>query len=360
MTEVNKKEIRTLTFHHALNYGAVLQAYALCRCLKDMGFNAKVLDYLPWYFALQTYRPAKGIKKTIDKFKKIIGFYRFRKKYLPVSKKTYFKASNIKNNEGVFAYVCGSDQIWNKNLTSGHVDDGYILNFNSGAARKIAYAASSGGQCIASEVGVLDKLREFDGVGVRESGLMENISRNSDITAHVVLDPSLLIRDYSEVARYHRVPKNDFILTYVVGSGEMLSSFERHVEELKKVTDLPVVHIGSKGISNADYSILDIAPQDWVAFFERAKYVVTNSFHGVAFSVNFEKQFLFVPHSISALNQRQVTFLNNVGLMERYIKAPEDMGPMFMSEEIDYSEVTPILDALVDESKSFLRSKLSP
>jgi len=357
--EEKEKEIRTLTFHHVLNYGAVLQAYALCSCLKDMGFNAKVLDYLPWYFALQTYRPAKGVKKTIDKFKKIIGFYRFRKKYLPVSKKTYFKASDIKNDEGVFAYICGSDQVWNKNLTSGQVDDGYILNFNSGAARKIAYAASSGGQCIASESGVLDKLRDFDGVGVRESGLMENISNNSDIEAQVVLDPSLLIRDYSEVIQYHRVPKFDFILTYVVGSGEMLTSFERHIEELKNVTNLPVVHIGSKDISCADYSILDIAPQDWVAFFERAQYVVTNSFHGVAFSVNFEKQFLFVPHTNALLNQRQVTFLNNVGLMERYIETPDAMRSMYLSDVIDYSEVTPKLDALVDKSKSFLRSNLS-
>mgnify|MGYP003385755990 CR=1 FL=1 len=357
MSNLGKLKVRVLTFHQALNYGAVLQAYALCKTLNDAGYDAKVSNYLPYYFAFQIYRPAKGIKKSIEKLRKIIGFYQFRKKNLPTTEGLFFFPRNLGAREDVHAFICGSDQIWNKKLTSNNYDDGYFLNFETHGGLRIAYAASSGGEIIANDSYVKQVLHSFDSIGVREASLSKDINANS-LTSTVVLDPSLLIKDYDAVISYERVPQVEYILTYVVGSGETLLGFNDYVEQLKKKTNLIVLHIGSKGIASSDMEILDISPGDWVGFFKRAAFVVTNSFHGTAFSINFEKQFLFYPHGQRTLNQRQETLLKAVNLENRNTEVVGSFDSIESLESIDYTVVTPKLSSIVETSRDFLLQSL--
>lgn len=354
----NSLKIKTLTFHRALNYGATLQAYALSKYLRDEGYDCKVMNYLPKNFLLQTYRPAKGVSKSLNKFKKLMRFRTFWKKHLPVTSKVYFNDKSLTNNDNTYAYICGSDQVWNRSVTSNKNDNGYFLNFETKKARKIAYAASSGGASLLDDsVDVVSKLKNFHSIGVREASLAEEISTLSEVdNATVVLDPSLLIKDYSEVECYDRVPDYDFLLTYVVGSGETLTFFDESVDRIKKTIGLPVVHIGANDIASSDYSILNIGPQDWVAFFKRAKFIVTNSFHGTAFSINFNKQFYSIAHRIDKLNQRQLTLLAGVGLEDRFLS---DFFNDMEVKKIDYSEVDKKLEALVLSSKEFLIDSLN-
>lgn len=353
------KKVRTLTFHHALNYGAVLQAYALCKFLNNKGYEAKVANYFPLYFAIQTLRPAKGVRKTLDKYRKLQRFRKFRKEFMPVDGKVCLRASKIARKKEVHAYICGSDQIWNKKLTAGNYDDGFLINFDVGQARRIAYAASAGGESIADSGVVKDCLRKFDQIGVREELLAKELSSHTCLQKpEVVVDPSLLIKDYGEVANYDRVPSSAYILTYVVGSGETLRFFDEQVAKITRNYDIPVVHIGSKDISSADFSVLDIGPSEWVAFFEKADFIITNSFHGTAFSINFEKQFVFVPHCQRQLNQRQFTLLKKVGLEWRCISEPECKGSLKDLDLIDYGVVSPRLEEVVSQSKEFLLNSL--
>ena len=138
------KKIYTVTFQRVLNYGAILQTYALHKFLKDSGFDAKVLDYAPLYFMMQTCRPAKGIKKTIDKYKKYKKFNDFRKQHLLLTPKTYFTQASLSKLPSVHAAICGSDQIWNKNLTGNRFDPVFFLDFTSSNTKRIAFAASAG------------------------------------------------------------------------------------------------------------------------------------------------------------------------------------------------------------------------
>lgn len=352
-------KVRTLTFHRVLNYGAVLQAYALCKFLNSLGYDAKVVDYLPYYFALQTYRPSKGFRKSIDKLKKIMKFRSFRKDFLPMTDKTYFSVGGLNSACNVNAYICGSDQVWNYRLTDGVYDRGFFLDFEVGNAKRIAFAASAGGESIEGADDVGRYLSSFDAIGVRESLLADQLMALPDLVdSRVVVDPTLLLESYSEIANYNVLPEGDFLLTYVVGSGNTLELFDSYVREIKKTCSLPIVHVGSKNIDSADMSVLDIGPREWVAFFERASFIVTNSFHGTAFAINFKKQFLFVPHGKTQLNQRQYTLLGNVGLMCRCVDNLSVVPSLKNLEPIDYNKVSPVLRDIVDSSKKFLVDSL--
>lgn len=351
------KKVYTVTFQRALNYGAVLQAYALLRYLDEKGVDAEVIDYAPSYFLLQTYRPAKGIKKTIDKYKKFKKFKAFRQKHMKLTPKAYYSFKSLKNLPKADAAVCGSDQIWNYNLTDKNFDPTFFLDFAPEGTKRIAFAASAGSIRI-KDFGskVKGYLEAFHSIGTREENLAQDVKEVASNTSPVVVvDPCLLIKDYTPVFDEELLPKHEYVVSYVVGSGEMLSRFNQHIAQFKQNNNIQVIHLGAKPISAADQNILNIGPSDWVTFIKNAKYVITNSFHGTAFSINFEKNFIFVPHVISNLNARQTTLLNNVGLIDRMLNEEDELLTI---SDIDYKVVTPKLDALVHNSQQFLLDSL--
>jgi hypothetical protein len=352
-------KIYIITFQHVLNNGGLLQAYALSNFLIKNDIEVQILNYKPWYFMLQTYRPAKGFRKSLTKLKKILNFKRFRK-HLPITEKSYYSIKGLRRLGDAACIICGSDQIWNTNLTGGAIDSAYYLEFAQSPTRKVAYAASSGSTPVRSNWKVIGPLLEdFSAVGLRERNTCLDIGDLApELNPQLVVDPSLLIDDYEEVANYSRVPEGDFLLTYVVGSGESLKLFDDFVSKAKAIYKLPVVHIGAKDIYSSDVTIDGVGPDEWVAFFKSAKNVITNSFHGTAFSVNFKKQFFFFPNTEEILNERQMTLLDGVGLTERRITELDgDQGGLFTP--INYEVVTPKLERMVDESSRFLLGSLN-
>lgn len=353
------KKIYTLTFQKALNYGAALQAYALAKFLKESNLEVQIIDYIPTYFILQRYRPAKGIKKTIEKISKLKRFSNFSNIYLPLTKKKYLTNKSLNQIQDAHAIICGSDQIWNPDLTGRKVDRAYFLDFTSGPTKKIAYAASAGSRRLTD---FIDQARElllqFDSLGVREDTLHIDLATHlPGIENQVVVDPTLLIRDYQEIFDSSIIPKSEYIATYVVGSGAMLTRFDEYIKELKKKTELPIYHLGSKPISSADYNLLDIGPREWLTLIHSASFVATNSFHGTAFSINFEKDFFFFPHLIENLNSRQTTLLSRIGLMCQVVGSPAELIQRKL-ENIPYNDVRPRLDHIIKESQEFLLKSL--
>lgn len=354
MSSYNGK-VYILTFQHVLNNGGLLQAYGLSCFLKGEGVDVEILNYKPWYFMLQTYRPAKGVLKTLTKFKKVLSFQRFRKN-LPITKTSYYSVKSLRKLDTADFIICGSDQIWNANLTGGKPDPVFYINFAKPLVKKIAYAASSGNTPVKSNWGIVGPwLKSFDSTGVREQSICDDLNVLApNLTPRVVVDPSLLISDYEDIANYSRVPEGDFLLTYIVGSGENLELFDNFVKSAKAMYGLPVVHIGAKNITSSDTNVEAVGPDEWVAFFKSAKNVITNSFHGTAFSINFEKQFIFYPNINDLLNERQVTLLKGVGLLGRKISELNANNlPL-----IDYDVITPRLQRMRNESSSFLLDSL--
>ena len=225
--------------------------------------------------------------------------------------------------------------------------------------RRVSYAASAGSARLIDDADeARELLKKFQNIGVREDLLANDIIDISpELFPTVVVDPCLLIKDYSEIEINCRVPSYKYILSYVVGSGVTLEHFNDYIGKLKNIMNIPVVHIGSKGIDNADINILDLAPGEWISFIKNADFVGTNSFHGTAFSINFEKQFLFFPHYLPNLKSRQMTLLRSLGLMDRFV---EDIISLTHDRIglVDYSIVSPKLEVLVAESRDFLLKSL--
>lgn len=355
--------IYTLTFHRALNYGAALQCYALVKYLNNIGCETKCIDYVPKYFAWQIYRPAKSIGGSIKKFKKIQKFAKFRKKFIPLTENTYFSLKGLSRLEPADAVVCGSDQIWNYNITGGRPDPVFFLDFINDDSKRVAYAASAGSIRFEGSVfseQIFSYLSEYHSIGVRELQLQKDIQMYNKglVSPHLVLDPSLLIDDYTEVINDELIPKFEYLVTYVVGSGETLEKFELAIDRVKELTNLKIVHIGSNPIRNADLSFLDIGPSEWLSFIKNAAFVVTNSFHGTAFSVNFEKDFLILPHYVPNLNSRQETLLNGIGLAHR-MKAVNELPSEYDLQSIDFTSPRVRLLKLKEESKMFLKKSIN-
>ena len=312
---MNSKTVYTLTFHSVLNHGAVLQAYALQNYILSKGYKSEIINYRPWYLTYQVLRPAKGINKTILKYKRLYLFKKFTTKHLALSRNSITSQSQFSKLENYHAVVCGSDQIWNKHITGKKHDPAFFLSFASEGSRKIAYAASAGGNLLSQEPGLGSHTKTFDSIGVREQHLKQDIlDHKLHHSPELVADPTFLISDYKAITSLKRVPSGKYIVSYEVSSDETRTKLNAFLLKLKEMTGLPVYHIGDKKISAADVCLLDISPSDWVGLIQSASLVCTNSFHGTALSLNFNKPLVFVTHIEDEKNARPLSLLNKTNL----------------------------------------------
>ena len=283
-------KIGILTFHSALNYGAVLQAYASVHFLRSAGHDAFVVDYKNSainqnYTAFRWDRArakAEGIvywiKYPITALQRIwrgLAFRRFQKNYIPLI--PFSKAAEMD------VLFIGSDQVWNKKLTNGA--DPVYFGSTFSTVRKIAWAASVGLSSLEKED--IDLITgNFSAISVREQAL------NNLIPGSVLLpDPTTMLSadDWKEIV--HPV-KGEYLLAYpmlyteeVIENARKIAA-EKHLE-LKVLS--PVIKLGSGWIQKA-------SPDEFVSLFYNASYVVTSSFHGAAFTLLFKKPHLFIHH----------------------------------------------------------------
>lgn len=354
-----KKKVNTLTFHGVLNHGAVLQAYALQKFLMKSGFDSELINYKPLYFIWQVFRPAKSIKKTVLKYKRLNKFKKFSKDHLHITKKFFFTEKDFKKLSSCDIVICGSDQIWNKDITGGSIDDVFFQRYTH-KAKKIAYAASAGANILSSELGACKALSDFSAIGVREKHLVEDLSRMKSITDPIlVVDPTLLLNkeSYREICHSSIIPHGEYIVSYEVSSDETRGHYDSFISELKKILKLPVYHIGDKPIKSADKNILDISPSDWVSFFGSAKIVVTNSFHGTAFGVNFKKPLFVLSHCDHSRNVRIESFLDEIKMSDCLVQISTYINEDFVKKLLrdrDYY----YFDKYVNASEEFLLESL--
>lgn len=348
-----KKKIYTITFHSVLNHGAVLQAYALQAYLRLRDHEATLINYVPYYFLYQILRPAKGLRKTLLKYKRLVLFRKFLQKHITQTK-IIFTHRNLQKLQSFDAAICGSDQIWNRQLTNKQFDKAFYLSFVKPPTLKIAYAASAGGHTISSsQQEILDLLKSFDSIGVREEHLRNDIvSSGIHENTELVADPTLLISDYSSIADNSHTPDGKYIVSYEVSSEPSRALLSEYVQALKDTTGLPAIHLGDKTIPAADKNLLDISPAHWVSLITCAEYVVTNSFHGCAFAMNYRKQFFYVPHKEKEKNARPFSLLYKTGLTTKIADSFNIRKPY---EQYD----TNLLKQFISDSQRFLDDSLN-
>ena len=316
--------IATITLHNANNFGAVLQAYALQRHITSLDFDTELINYYPNQPAsvspkILRYTPKRAIiyiKNRINHSKQMSErFNSFRNNYLSISPIYYFGDEKIYESPPFFdAYVVGSDQIWNTEITNN--SKAFFLHFvNSGL--KIAYAASFG----TDEIGEQEKhnirqyLKSFNAVSVREKSMVDILKKEFDIDAQVVLDPVFLLEkvEWGKIIQKTKIPEK-YIFVYMMEPSNALNQIAYC---LKKETGYRIVFVSasSKKSNLKGINLKGLGPREFLFVISNAEYIVTNSFHGLALSIIFEKKFFAVKHS--RRNSRLLNLLELVNCVDK-------------------------------------------
>lgn len=343
------KKISTITFHWATNYGAVLQAYALQRFLIKSGFETEIINYLPMRIRIIQFLSAVKCGN-LKEFRKEYSISQFRKKELILSNKKYFNNKALyKCKNDYSAVICGSDQIWNPGFTLKAENKptlSYFLNFLDCNTKRIAYAVSFGTEKIPDEIKSIIKpeIERFSAISVRENSgkdILSDIYSNTK----VVLDPTLLLtaEDYDKLLdgkTYNKQKVFSYVLHNKQENAEKISEQVKKIYHAKYSTDFTRPYFGI---------------YEWLFNIKNSEIVVTNSFHGVVFSLIFHKQFIAIPVKNSGMNDRIFTLLDKLNLGNHIIDDNDaEKIKAIINDKIDYSKVDVILDGYRSESRKFL------
>lgn len=365
-------KIGILTYHRAENYGALLQAYALMTYLKSLGHEVSFVDYWPTYhsdyFSLFSWQ---RFKKTSIKGKLLILIYAtiwllpryIRKKRLKkfMHEKLGLPTSPLYTNRScktdrydVVFY--GSDQIWRKqNLGGVSYDNWYFGSENVVATKKIVYAGSMGiiDTTVEDDEFIEEVMNNFNSISVREQDLKLYLQRLG-IESSLVMDPVFLLskEQWMNVMNKFVGEKGKYILFY-----NLLNTPESKLfaERLSKEKHLPIREINKKMTFNhiGKRYLMTVSIEDFLLLINNAEYVVSNSFHGVAMSIIFKKQFYAV--GMGGKASRVLSLLNSLDMKELY-SATGDNIPNYV---VDYKIVADKLSCLRNYSYCYIKESLN-
>lgn len=368
-------KIGIITILRVNNYGAELQAYATQKALQLLGYQAEIIDYLfyknPAHIKTALSAPtvkASLIKRIKEFLFPLITKWKAKNSRANALRNTRFEAfhgTHTRTSKQYRSYdelkiaeldydvlISGSDQVWNPgNHTSL---DPYFLFFASKAAKKIAYASSFGVSQIPAGARsyYARALSKYNAIGVREDTAVELVRDLSGKEAQLVLDPTLLLtpEEWLKVATpVERCPDSPFLLIYELGNIPYIKQFALHVA---KQTGMRIVRLcqsaSPEGSDKDIVNITDAGPSEFLYLFNKATLILTNSFHGTAFSLNFGKQFYTIIPAAKNNNARQKSILKLCKCEDRSI---EENSPYPELIEYDIKTVQDILH--IERAKSF-------
>lgn len=348
-----------LTFHLAHNYGAVLQCYALQEVLRGMGHDVWVIDYqqpymVEWFkpkrlFGIRSLMKAfatgnvrEYIRKGTHPYKVARRFTSFRKKYLRLTSKCY-GTDDIPQMD---LYIVGSDQPWNPDLTGG-ADKIYYGQFQRPARSCLATYAMSGSTEAIGKAGwkeVKQYTESFDALSFREKGLTKKMSELTGRDCKTVLDPTLLADDSAWRTMINdKWTNRHYALLYHVGGPK---------DVIETMTEKAKAMATEEGLELIDASHYQFSPSDFVSLIRYARYVITASFHALAFSIIFKKPFVVVKTG-QASDVRFVNLLDALGVTDVCLKRAEEID---IPKQVDYSIIAESLETLRTNSEYFLEN----
>ena len=364
------KTASIITMHCPLNYGAVLQTYALQKYLQSLKLSVSVIDYTPSYIVEKQSLMYVGNPKFTQNIL-LRWLYRFIKAYVKIRRLKIF--SDFRNRElqmtkrcnsyeeivsqkFQFDYCfCGSDQIWNDNNKSG-VDPSYYLQFAKGKSVLISYAASGNMQLPlkkkVKEISI-PMINELDFISMREDVTIANIQPYITKPITHVCDPVFLLSKnewikLSEKMETFKIQEH-YVLVY-----PMSADAEHVISNAYKVAKhyrLPLYCIStSQKRDKRVKRYFDVSPYEFLRLFSKADFIVTNSFHGTAFSIIMNK--IFWSCEVAWANQRILSLLNKLDLSNRSIPFDKEIDPSLI--KMDYKDINQKLHCFVQISKNFI------
>lgn len=380
------KKIGIITLVRVNNYGAELQAFATQKALQLMGYDAEIIDYhyftnprhikskgskprfkmplkltiIVWLYPLyQLYKRFKQDKLVLGR--RIHNFEEFHNKHSRFSIE-YRTAESLESaNMDYDVYIVGSDQVWNPyNYTSL---DPYFLKFAPQDKTKVSYASSFGISSLPTSAlsYYRDALHNLDAVGVREENAVQIVENVSGIKAQWVLDPTLLLpgREWEKYGKEVPFLPNRYVLIYEITPCPFVKELSMNVAQK---LGCKVVRINREAIREEKedevINVMDAGPSEFIWLFKNATMIITNSFHGTAFSINFQKNFYVVIPKRKQNNSRQQSLLHLVELDNRLLVEGSPY-PDQRNFTVDYKHVLPVLEIEREKSFRFLNDAIN-
>lgn len=343
-----------------INYGGILQNYALQQVLKKMGYDPITLDFQWGYTGVRWF-----LRQGVKLIAKLLGKSGdWKEKYAPLrsdKKKNQFIEKNIilshtfwncydsglidKYNLDVI--IVGSDQVWRPKYNQ-KLKDSFLVFAKNTVIKKIAYAASFGTEKM--EYSGRQKkmakyaLKQFDAISVREKSGIENI-RLLGYTATQVLDPTLLLgkKGFEDILIS---PKVDDYIGYYILDGENV--IERDIVRIKKM-------IGTKNIVGITENTSDCGPSEWLGIISNSKIFITDSFHGTIFCILFHVPFFTIINRQRGAD-RFNSLLTPLNLEDRMINSMSEIKTI--ETNINWEKVDEKLRILREDSERFLVESL--
>ena len=305
------KTIGIMTFHGADNYGAVLQAYALSTFLKEEGFLPEIIDYRSKvYDRYAIFRKSRYkripilIVEDLMNWRKNrnrkVRFDQFRKNYLPISSDSFLTFESLNRiSDSYDYYICGSDQIWNPNISKG-IDPAYLLEFVKSSSKKISFAPSLGVESLPElYLWKIEKaIRSFRAVSVREQNGVDLLQTYCNQKIECVCDPVFLLnQDHYELLCRKKITFK-FIFLYVIGSARQNRRIIQFAEEIAAEKHLQLIYLIDGNTTLYRIKGKDVkgsSIEDFLSYIKNAECVISNSFHATVFSILFSKQFVSFP-----------------------------------------------------------------
>ena len=355
-------KVAVITRHAITNYGSLLQAYATQKIIESFGYSCEIIDYIRkdesyvehektllkrkpnWYS-----NPLKRIiylglrqPESIAAGKK---FEKERTELLNLTKH-YESPEEIKQNPPVAdIYVTGSDQVWGP-IENGEYDDSYCLSFVDG--KKISYAASFGRVEMNQDLEAYFKkwLGEYTYISVREDSAV-SLLNEMGLSSKQVLDPTLLLSSSFWDQLLTPIKQKKYVLVYQLHNDKKLGEYAKRVAKEK---GLPLVRISTSfhQIVRPGKFVWCPSIGEFLSYIKNAECMITDSFHGTAFAINFNTQFVeILPNNNTGT--RNMSILKITGLGNR-IAVNYDIK--ISQEKIDFTNAN---NALVKEREKSIK-----
>jgi exopolysaccharide biosynthesis predicted pyruvyltransferase EpsI len=352
-------KIGILTFHWATNYGAVLQAYALQNYLRKKGYDVYIINYRPKQYKKSLFKCFINLRfllfpTLIKEYLKEQKLEVFRKENLNETIE-YESLSQLKNNPPLMdVYICGSDQIWNPHFTTKGENNKststYFLDFGESDIKRIAYSVSFGCEKYPKEAAnvAMKYLPNFTNISVRENSGISIIKKLGYNNIVKLPDPTILLckQEYDFLTRNENNGKNIFVYMLRnenINKKKILSHFEKGYK-LK--------------LCDRKYSIYSI--ENWLSNIKNASFVITNSFHGMVFSIIFHVPFVVIKAkgNSAGMNDRFFSLLSEIGLGNRIISDSNNFDSL-VGSTINWQNIDKELKTFRDATNIFFDNILN-
>lgn len=368
-------KIAVITRHAISNYGSLLQAIATQKIIEELGHRCEIIDYVRtdeepenWEknaLSCKTEWNNNPIKKAAylimrkpESVKAGKKFFKMQQQYLHLTRR-YSSLEELKNNPPkADIYMTGSDQVWGP-VCNGSYDDAYFLSFAPNGKRKIAFAASMGKMKLNETAKKMfsEYLPSYSKIAVRENAAAEYL-REQGLSCKTVLDPTLMIdgNAWRELAKTSKKKlKKKYILIYQIHNGKGLNAYSK---EMSKRLGLPLIRVSPSfhQIIRSGKFIYLPNVADFLNLIDNASFIITDSFHGTAFAINFNTPFAEVLPD-NGTSSRNVSILNLTGLNDRIVTNSEALKALSLS--MDFINANKLLNQNRERSRNILNDMLS-